>query len=203
MSYSKINASTATGTRNLYGDNISPFSGMCVTCSEGCLGLCEVGKSSYRSTEMIYPQPYGDITAASQKDYPIDYSHFNIMGTAFGAHGIEEDSDKAVFTNVKLETTIGKNKDIKLKLPFIIPGLGSTDIARKNWEGLAIGAAISGVILTIGENVCGIDPQSQFDDNGKVIKSPELIKRVKLYRDWQQNGNGAIVVQTNVEDSMF
>ncbi|MCD4669746.1 MAG: FMN-binding glutamate synthase family protein [Actinomycetia bacterium] len=203
MSYSKINASTATGTKNLYGDNISPFSGMCVTCSEGCPGLCEVGKSSYRSAEVIYPQPYGDITAASQKDYPIDYSHFNIMGTAFGAHGIEEDSDKAVFTNVKLETTIGKNKDIKLKLPFIIPGLGSTDVARKNWEGLAIGSAISGVILTIGENVCGIDPQSQFDSNGKIIKSPELIKRVKLYKDWQQDGYGAIVVQTNVEDSRF
>jgi len=203
MSYSKINASKATGTRNLYGDSISPFSGMCVTCSEGCLGLCEVGKSSYRSTEVIYPQPYGDITAASQKDYPIDYSHFNIMGTAFGAHGIEEDSDKAIFTNVKLETAIGKNKDIKLKLPFIIPGLGSTDIARKNWEGLAIGAAISGVILTIGENVCGIDPQSQFNSDGKIIKSPELIKRVKLYRDWQQDGYGAIVVQTNVEDSRF
>ncbi|HAJ94895.1 MAG TPA: FMN-binding glutamate synthase family protein, partial [Actinobacteria bacterium] len=203
MSYSKINASTATGTKNLYGDNISPFSGMCVTCSEGCLGLCEVGKSSYRSAEVIYPQPYGDITAASQKDYPVDYSHFNIAGTAFGTHGIEEDSDKAVFTNVKLETTIGKNKDIKLKLPFIIPGLGSTDVARKNWEGLAIGSAISGVILTIGENVCGIDPRSRFDSNGKVIDSPELIKRVKLYRDWQQDGYGAIVVQTNVEDSRF
>jgi len=203
MSYSKINASTATGTKNLYGDNVSPFSGMCVTCSEGCLGLCEVGKSSYRSAEVIYPQPYGDITAASEKDYPIDYSHFNIMGSAFGAHGIEEDSDKAVFTNVKLDTAIGKNKDIKLKLPFIIPGLGSTDVARKNWEGLAIGSAISGVILTIGENVCGIDPESQFDNNGKIIKSPELIKRIKLYRDWQQDGYGAIVVQTNVEDSRF
>ncbi len=45
-----------------------------------------------------------------KKNYPIDYSYFNIMGTAFGAHGIEEDSDKAVFTNVKLETTIGKTK---------------------------------------------------------------------------------------------
>ncbi len=203
MGYSKINSSVATGTKNLYGDNISPFSGMCVNCSEGCTGLCEVGKSSYRSTEVIYPQPYGDITAASQKNYPIDYSHFNIMGTAFGAHGIEEDSDKAVFTNVKLETAIGKDKDIKLKLPFIIPGLGSTYIAKKNWDGLAIGAAISGVILTIGENVCGMDPQSQFDSNGKIIKSPELIKRVKLYNDWQQDGYGAIVVQANVEDSRF
>jgi glutamate synthase domain-containing protein 2 len=203
MSYSKINSSISTGTKNLYGDNISPFSGMCVTCSEGCPGLCEIGKSSYRSTEVIYPQPYGDMTTASQKDYPLDYSHFNIMGTAFGAKGIEEDSDKAVFTSVRLETAIGKDRDIRLKLPFIIPGLGSTEIARKNWEGLAIGAAISGVVLTIGENVCGIDPQAQFDSKGNIVKSPELIRRVKLYRDWQQDKYGDIVVQANVEDTRF
>ncbi|MCG9479932.1 MAG: FMN-binding glutamate synthase family protein [Actinomycetia bacterium] len=203
MTYSKINASSATLTKNLYKENTSPFSGMCSTCIEGCLGLCEIGKSAYRAAETIYPQPFGDITAASQKDYPIDYSHFNIMGTAFGAQGIEADSDKAIFTNVDVSAAIGKNKDLKLKLPFIIPGLGSTDIARKNWEGLAIGSAISGVILTIGENVCGIDPDSEFDSRGQVINSPELKKRVKLYQDWQQDGFGGIVVQTNVEDSRF
>jgi len=203
MKYSRINASSATATRNLYGENYSPFSGMCVTCIEGCLGLCEIGKSSYRAAEVIYPQPFGDITAASQKEYPIDYSHFNIMGSASGAYGIEEDSDRAIFTNVDLETAIGKNKDIKLKLPIIIPGLGSTDIARKNWEGLAIGAATSGIILTIGENVCGIDPESTFDSNGKVINSPELKRRVELYKNWQEDGYGGIVVQTNVEDSRF
>ncbi len=203
MSYSKINASSATGTKNLYGSSVSPFSGMCVICSEGCLGLCEIGESSYRGSETIYPQPFGEITAASQKDYPVDYSHFNIMGTAFGTHGIEEDSDIATFGNVDLEVTFGKNKDLKSLLPFTIPGLGSTDIAKNNWEGLAIGSAISGVILTVGENVCGIDPESQFDKNGHVIKSAELEKRVKLYKDWQQNGYGGLVVQSNVEDTRF
>ena len=198
MSYSKINASSATGTKNLYGSSINPFSGMCAICLEGCDGLCEIGKSSFRGSETIYPQPFGEITAASQKDYPVDYSHFNIMGTAFGAQGIEEDSDKATFSNVDLEVKIGKNKDLKLKLPFIIPGLGSTDVAKNNWDGLAIGSAISGVILTIGENVVGIDPESKFDSNGKVVDTVELKKRVKLYKDGQQDGYGGLVVQTNV-----
>jgi glutamate synthase domain-containing protein 2 len=90
-----------------------------------------------------------------------------------------------------------------MKLPFVISGLGSTDIARNNWEGLAIGAAISGVILTIGENVCGIDPESEFDSKGRIVRSPELERRVKLYRDWQQDGYGDIVVQANVEDTRF
>jgi len=38
--------------------------------------------------------------------------------------------------------------------------LGSTEIARKNWEHFAVGAALSGVTIVCGENVCGIDPAS-------------------------------------------
>jgi len=202
MTYSRLNASAATGTRNYYGNDYSPVSGLCVSCIEGCLGLCEVGKSAYRGSEVIYPQPFGEITAASQKDNPIDFSHFNIMGSAFGAYGIESDSDTAIFTNVNTETRIGRNKDLRLKSPIIIPGLGSTDVAKNNWEGLAIGSAIAGVVLTIGENVCGVDPESEFDNKGKIKRSPELERRVKLYREWQ-NGYGDIVVQANVEDTRF
>ena len=84
MSFSKLNASAATLTRNRTEHDVSPFSGMCVTCIEGCPGLCEIGKSALRGSEVLYPQPFGRITVASQKDYPIDFSHFNIMGSAVG-----------------------------------------------------------------------------------------------------------------------
>jgi glutamate synthase domain-containing protein 2 len=200
MSFTKPNASVATLTKNRTGKELSPFSGMCVTCIEGCPGLCEIGQSALRGAEVIYPQPFGPITAASQKDYPIDFSHFNIMGTAVGAKGVEEDSDKATFTNVNLKTTLGQGKGIKIKLPIIIPGLGSTDVAKRNWEGLAIGAAISGIILTVGENVCGMDVESEIV-KGKVVKAPDLAQRVKLYKDWQKDNYGTIVVQSNVEDT--
>jgi len=203
VSYSTPVASPATRTRLRTPQDVSPFSGMCSVCVEGCTGTCEIGCSAVRGSEFISPITNDKTQTASEKDYPVDYSHLNIMGSAFGAYGIEEDSDKAIFTSVNLNTAIGKNNDIKLKLPLIIPGLGSTDIARKNWKGLAIGAAISGVILTIGENVCGIDPESEFDSQGKVINSPELAERVRLYKDWQQKGYGEIVVQSNVEDSRF
>jgi glutamate synthase domain-containing protein 2 len=162
--------------------------------------MCEIGKSAYRGAEVIYPQPFGIITAASEKNYPIDLSHFNILGTAVGAHGIEADSDVAIFPSVDLVDSIGKAKDIKLKLPFIIPGLGSTAVAKNNWDGLAIGSAISGIPLTIGENVCGMDPDSTIE-NGKVLDSPDLSSRIKMYRDWQRDGYGDIIVQANVEDT--
>lgn len=157
MSLTKVNATAATLTKNRTEGSISPLSGMCVTCVDGCIGMCEIGKSAYRGAEVIYPQPFGIITAGSEKEYPLDLSHFTILGTAVGARGIEANSDVAIFPNVDLEVRIGKEKDIKLKLPFIIPGLGSTAVAKNNWDGLAIGSAMAGVPLTIGENVCGMD----------------------------------------------
>jgi len=199
-SLSKINASAATLTKNRTEDSIVPLSGMCTTCVDGCIGMCEIGKSAYRGHEVIYPQPFGIITAASEKNYPVDYTHFNIMGTAVGAIGIEADPDKAIFPNVNLEQKIGANKDIKVKFPVVIPGLGSTNIAKNNWEGLAIGAALSGIMLTIGENVVAMDMTSKIT-NGKILKAPDLENRIKLYKDWQRGGYGMIIVQANVEDT--
>jgi hypothetical protein len=59
---------------------------------------------------------------------------------------------------VETETDYGWEKKEKMKLPIFTGALGSTEIARKNWEHFAVGAAISGVTLVCGENVCGIDP---------------------------------------------
>ena len=200
MSLTKVNRSAATLSKNRTDDSITPLSGMCVTCVDGCIGMCEIGKSAYRGPEAIYPQPFGIITAASEKIYPVDLSHFNIMGTAVGAKGIGEDSDKAIFPNVKLERRIGRDKKIKLRVPWIIPGLGSTNVAKNNWEGLAIGAAISGFPLTIGENVAAMDPDSKIINN-KIKSAPDLEWRIKLYKEWQQEGYGDIIVQANVEDT--
>ena len=200
MSYTKLNRSAATLTKNRTEGSVSPFSGMCVTCVDGCIGMCEIGKSAYRGTEVLYPQPFGIITAASEKEYPIDLSHFSIMGTAAGAWGVEADSDKATFEKVDIETRLGRDKGIRLKVPFIISGMGSTNVAKQNWEGLAGGAAISGSVLTIGENVCGMDDGSEIK-NGRVVRSPDMEFRVKSYTDWQDKGYGAVVVQANIEDT--
>lgn len=199
MTLTKLNATAATLSKNRTAEEVSPFSGMCVTCIDGCLGMCEIGKSALRGTEIIYPQPYGIITAASQKNYPVDLSHFNIQGTAVGAIGIDADSDKATFPNVNVEQKIGQNKGIKVKFPFIMPGLGSTNIAKNNWAEIAIGSAISGTIITVGENVCGMDETSEIK-NGRIVKSPEMERRIKLFKGWQDS-YGEIVVQENVEDS--
>jgi len=147
--------------------------------------------------------PFGDVTAAAIKKYPVDWGDFNILGTARGAFGVEEDPNKATFPNVKTEVLLGaKNgqEGIKLKLPITIPGLGSTDVARKQWEGLATAAALSGILATVGENVVGMDSKAEFS-NGKVVSSPALDARINHYKRAQRERYGAIVVQENVEDN--
>jgi glutamate synthase domain-containing protein 2 len=173
---------------------------MCVTCVDGCVGMCEIGKSAYRGHEVLYPQPFGVITAGSEKRYPVDYSHFSIIGGVVGAQGIEADSDKAIFPAVDLEVRFGHDGGIKFRYPWIIPGIGSTNVAKNNWEGLAIGSALAGTGLTIGENVVGMDPEATIK-RGRVVDTSDLKRRVMLYKEAQRDGYGAIIVQANVEDT--
>jgi len=196
MTFTKPNRSPATFTRNRVEP--APISGLCVTCLDGCPGPCEVGRSALRGREILYPQPYSKVTAGSEKDYPVDFSHFNIQGTCVGAMGVPADSDHATFPAVDVSTEVGAKEKIKMKVPYFTGALGSTDIARIHWESMAIAAAIAGTLVVVGENVCGMDPQSEIN-NGHVVRSPELQRRVKIFQQWY-DGHGGIVVQYNVED---
>lgn len=204
MTLQRPNANDATQTRNRSRD-IAPVSGLCTRCKENCRGNCEIFKSSFRGREVLYPGPYGTITAGADKDYPIDYSHLNIMGYAFGAkglpEGIEASSNNTLFPKVNTETKYGTKNKIKMRLPLFTGALGSTEVARRNWEHFAVGAAISGISLVCGENVCGVDPEAEFKD-GKIVKSPEMERRVKTYRKFHE-GYGDMMVQLNVEDTKF
>ncbi|MHB1131914.1 MAG: beta/alpha barrel domain-containing protein [Chloroflexota bacterium] len=194
------NARSTTGTQTRTKD-VSPQSGMCAICVHDCPVLCEIGKAAFRGREVLYPIPeqYGVSTTASNKDYHLDWSHFQIQVRLQGAYGIEADSNLALFPNASVETVSG---GVPLKVPVVIAGLGSTEVARRNWDGLAIGSALAGVSMTIGENVCGMDPGSRFE-NGKVVHSPDLAYRVATYRKYWDGVHGDIIVQTNVEDQRF
>jgi len=197
MSFSKPNRSAATITTTRVDP--APISGLCVTCLDGCEGPCEIGRSALKGREVIYPQPFGKVTSGAEKDYPVDFSHFNIQGTCVGAVGLEADSDKAVFPAVDCTTYLGADGSLKLDFPVFTGAVGSTDIARINWEEMAVGAAISGIIVIVGENVCGMDPQAEIK-NGRVVKSPEMDRRINIFKQWF-NGTGGLIVQANVEDT--
>ena len=203
MNLRRPNSNEALGTVNR-SRSVAPCSGICTRCMDGCKGNCDLFKATFRGRELIYPGPFGEITAGADKEYPVDYSHLNIHGYAVGAvglpKGVDANPDTALFPKVDTETEYGWTKKVKMAAPFFTGALGSTEIARKNWEHFAIGAAISGITLVCGENVCGIDPELKLDKNKKITSSPEMDRRISVYKEFQGD-YGEILVQMNVEDT--
>ncbi len=197
------NSNEATRTANR-SRSVVPSSGLCSRCLDGCTGNCEVFKATFRGRELIYPGPFSEVTAGADKDYPLDYSHLNIQGYALGANGLPEgvsgNSDTAIFPRVNTETEYGWDIKVKMKVPCFTGALGSTEIARKNWEHFAVGAALAGVTLVAGENICGIDPKLERDAKGKVTAAPDMDRRIEVYKRYHR-GYGEMLVQMNVEDT--
>jgi len=194
---SYLNAKSTVGTNTRVKDT-STLSGMCPICIRECTTLCEITLSAFRGREALYPEPsqFGTSTAGALKNFGLDWSHFSIQAGLLDAQGIPETSDDAIFPNVNTETVVG---GMKLKLPILTGAFGSTEVARVNWDGLAIGAALAGVAVIIGENIAGMDVQSTFA-GGKVTSSPELKRRVDSFRKFWDGEYGDVIVQTNVED---
>ena len=144
---------------------------------------------------------FGESTAGTPKDYGLSFGDFQIQFEVRGAKGIDEDMDKAIFPNADITTKWG---NIPQKLPIVIAGLGSTYVAKRNWIGLAHGAALSGCSITVGENVCGMDSDAKFENGSKyprVVDTEDMMFRVKAFREFWDGKNGDIIIQRNVEDT--
>ena len=193
--------SSMTGTRTRVEDSCE--SGLCPICIDDCPVFCEVSKSALRGREVLYPlrEYFGNSTAGTPKDFGFSYGDFQIQFEVRGVQGIEEHADKVIFPNVDIRTNWGK---IEQKLPILIAGLGSTDVARRNWKGLAMGAALAGVSITVGENIVGMDPKAKFENSGKypkVIDTEDMKFRVDTFREFWDGKHGDIIIQKNVEDT--
>lgn len=192
MSFSQYNSSVTNKTKRRTPNDFSPFSGMCSVCTDHCNGTCEIGRSAIRGSELLYPTERATSQTASEKDYPVDFSHFNINGRCFGSFGSEP--GKTAYPNVKLETVFGHGPNqIKLKSPFVLPAM-----AKLNWEGYYTGAALSGVIAVIGEDMPSTDPDTQIK-NGYVTHLPMLKKMHNAFYSFNQ-GYGALFLQANPDD---
>jgi len=83
--------------------------------------------------------------------------------------------------------------------PVFTGALGSTEVARRNWEHFAAGAGVAGITVVCGENVCGIDP-SWSGLEGQDQLRPDMDRRIEIYKRWHR-GYGEMLVQMNVEDT--
>lgn len=180
-------------------------SGLCTLCLASCTGKCETWMSSLVGRKMLYPRNFGESTAGAwhYTSEGIGYHGLRIQGYAYGAHGLSKgmttNADDCLFTNVNIETEFGNEIKTKSRVPIMTGALGSTFIAAKYWNSFSIGAALCGMPIVVGENVVGVDKQSEIK-NGKITKAPELERRIETYFRYF-DGFGAIIVQMNVEDT--
>ncbi len=180
-------------------------SGLCTLCSSDCKGKCETWLASLVGRKLLYPRNFGEITAGSANidAEGIGYHALRIQGYAYGAHGLRgrlsPSPDDRIFPNVDIETRFGRSSPIHCRLPIMTGALGSTAIAAKYWDSFAVGAALCGFPIVVGENVVGIDKGAVID-NGRTLEAPELDRRIETFKRYF-DGFGAIIVQMNVEDT--
>ena len=200
MRYSKINDALGTVNRG------NPCeSSLCTLCRADCQGKCETWLSGLVGRKLLYPRSFGKITAGSNNTthVGVSYNSLRIQGYAYGSNGLSEgltnNPDDCIFPNVNLETEFGNEMKTKIRMPMMTGALGSTFIAAKYWDSFAIGGSLTGIPVVIGENVVGVDRESVIE-NGRVLKAPELERRIDTYLRYN-DGYGAIIVQLNVEDT--
>ena len=179
-------------------------SGLCTLCDSACKGKCETWMTSMRGRELLYPRKFGYITAGSGNvtSVGVGYHALRIHGYAYGwqhsANGVKE-ADQCIFPEVDITTQFGKQRPVKCRVPIMTGALGSTFVAARYWDSFAVGAALCGFPIVIGENVVGVDRKSVLR-NGRIEVSPELDRRIGMFLRYY-DGHGAIIVQMNVEDT--
>ncbi|MFP4473645.1 MAG: glutamate synthase-related protein [Candidatus Omnitrophota bacterium] len=178
---------------------------LCTLCRSDCKGKCETWLSSLQGRKTLYPRDFGAVTAGSANTCHVGvaYNSLRIQGYNYGSKGLSKglshSEDDCIFPNVSLEGGFGKEIRTKFRTPMMTGALGSTFIAAKYWESFAVGAALCGYPIVVGENVVGVDRQSEIK-NGKIVKAPELDRRIDTFLRYY-DGYGAIIVQLNVEDT--
>ncbi len=205
MRFSKSNDVLGTVNR---GD--AAESSLCTLCRADCKGKCETWLSSMVGRKLLYPRSFGLVTAGANNTthVGVSYNSLRIQGYAYGAQGVPSgltnSQDDCIFPNVSLETEFGKKVKTKVRMPLMTGAMGSTFIAEKYWDAFAIGGALVGIPVVIGENVVGVDRKSEInpgiEKKGKIKSAPELDRRIDTYLRYH-DGYGAIIVQLNVEDT--
>lgn len=180
-------------------------SGLCTLCLASCKGRCETWVSSLVGRKLLYPREFGGSTSGSANVSAdgVGYHALRIQGYAYGARGLNGGNGVAPadssFPQVDVSTSFGTEIVTKCRVPIMTGALGSTFIAAKYWDSFAVGAALCGFPIVIGENVVGVDRESVLD-NGTIKAAPELDRRIDTYLRYY-DGYGAIIVQMNVEDT--
>jgi len=173
--------------------HLESVSGMCSACTADCPGSCEIGLSAIRGAEALLPFAADVNQFASEKDYPLDFSHFAINGRCFGAQGLPADPMVAIYSKADISASFGRAKPVPCAAPIILPAM-----AKLAWREYFGGAALAGLPVVIGEDVLAKDPGLAMEGH-RVAAAPLVAEMVAAFARWRR-GSGDIVLQANCDD---
>jgi hypothetical protein len=190
--------SPTTNTRMRSPAHLAQASGMCAACTADCTGPCEIGLSALRGAEALLPFGADVNQFASEKAYPLDFSHFAINGRVFGAQGLAADPAAAdpaaaVYSRADIGAYFGLAHPVPCSAPIILPAM-----AKLAWREYFAGAALSGVPVVIGEDVLSKDPGLVMDGQ-RVVEAPLVAEMVSAFNRYR-HGLGDIILQANCDD---
>ncbi len=180
-------------------------SGLCNFCRTDCQGKCETWLSALLGRRTLVPKDYGNATIGSEYTSPsgVSYNALRIKGRVFGAAGIDRErarSGDVAYCDAVLETPLGSGARAPCSYPFVIGALSRNPVVDKYWDSFAVGAAVCGIPLVIGENVGGGDRRTEFNADGSIKALPDLDRRIEVYRRYF-DGKGMLLIQVNVNDA--
>lgn len=180
-------------------------SGLCGFCRVDCQGRCETWLSSMLGRRTLVPRDYGNASIGSDNTAfsGVSYNALRIRGRAFGGKGLDEAAARSgdvAYVDARLETRIGTHARYDCRYPFVIGALSRNPVVDKYWDSFAVGAALCGIPLVIGENVGGGDRKTVFNADGSIRELPDLDRRIAVYKRYY-DGKGALFVQLNPNDA--
>ena len=179
-------------------------SGLCVQCRIDCRGKCETFLSCLKGKAAVYPADHGKVIFASDNTNPIgvSYNALRIQGAQFGSTGLREgltrEAKHCLPPNVDFAAQFGSESKTALKVPIKAGAYGTAPFVGKYWDSYAVGAALVGFALVIGENVMNMD-KGMVIEKGRVAKAPEIDRRIESFMKYY-DGRGALAVQVNYDD---
>lgn len=180
-------------------------SGLCSFCRVDCQGKCETWLSSLLGRRTLIPQNYGNASLGSDNTAPqgVSYNALRIRGRVFGAEGLDAEqaaSGDVTYTDAVIATHLGSHAAWPCRFPFVLGALSRNPVVDKYWDSFAVGAALCGIPLVIGENVGGGDTRTVFNKDGSIKALPDLDRRIASYLRYH-DGNGVLFVQLNPNDA--
>ena len=146
-------------------------SGLCNFCRTDCQGRCETWLSSLMGRRTLVPRDYGNATIGTENTthVGVSYNALRIRGRVFGGAGLDPEKARtgdAAYCDADLTTAVGSNAKYPCDYPFLIGALSRNPVVDKYWDSFAVGAALCGIPLVIGENVGGGDNKTEFNPDG-------------------------------------